>query len=288
MNWKALLIVGGIIFLIVAGFITARFLFPAKITNSSRSGIYLGNQIWNGDILITGDTTIIGSLTVLPGTIVRFAVQDDQHSGDETSADGYNDDDPTRLVAYSKTHSELVVLGKLTAIGLVDKKIIFTSAALKPKLADWVGISPLGDGSRIEYAIIEWSRHGIGIGNTNTPNSVFQKNIMHNTLWGPLSLGSSSAQAYDNELFECGHEGIDVQGGNPIIIGNYVHDCHAGIIVLAGSPTIKNNVLKNIGDGVHIQEGANPVLENNTVELALENNTKEWRYEGFAYRMYER
>ncbi len=284
MNWKSVvwIFAGVLIWVLVVGL---RFVVPAEVSNTTRSGTYVGSQVWSGQILVTGDTLILGKLIVLPGTIVRFAVQDDTRGGDETPPDGYNDRDPTRLLLYAQTHSELDVLGTLTAVGTREKNIVFTSASSTPALADWVGISPLGDESRIEYARIEWSRHGIGLGTKRTPHTIFKNNILTHTLWGPLSLGSSGAQAYDNEIFDCGHEGIDVQGGNPIIRGNYVHDCHAGIVVLSGSPRIENNSLVNVGDGIAII-GGNPFLEHNRITLAAPESRAEWRYQDFAYSMY--
>jgi hypothetical protein len=169
------------------------------IKNTSISGKINENQIWSGDILITGDTHISGDLTILPGTTISFVVGDDVGWGNEIAPDGYNDLDPTRLKSYETTHSDLSVTGKLIAKGTPDKKIRFTSAAAKPDYADWVGIHVGADNSIMEYCIIEWSRHGIGLGN-NIPNTIIQNNIINYTFWGSISSGHSSAQIYNNEI----------------------------------------------------------------------------------------
>lgn len=75
---------------------------PGSRTDQSISGGFRGDQTWSGEILITGDVVIDGNLTVLAGTVVRFAVGDDQGTGEEIAADGFNDNDPTRLLAYEK------------------------------------------------------------------------------------------------------------------------------------------------------------------------------------------
>ncbi|MBU2562431.1 MAG: right-handed parallel beta-helix repeat-containing protein [Nanoarchaeota archaeon] len=256
-----------------------------EIHDQSISGEFMENQIWSGEILITGDVFILKDLTILPGTIVRFAVQDDEQRGEETPADGYNDLDPTRLLSYGKSHSFLMVGGKLNASGKPENKIIFTSASENPKIADWESISIEGDGSLIEYAVIEWSRNGITPGR-NTPNSIFRNNLIRQTFWGAISAGTSSCRVYNNEIYECGHEGIDVQGGNPIIENNTIYNCHTGIVVLSGSAVVKNNIIKNVGDGIHVEVGAYPILENNQVELASHDSEKEWRYGNFAYVMF--
>jgi len=105
-------------------------------------------------------------------------------------------------------------------------------------------------------------------------------------MWGSISTGWSSAQVYDNEIYECGHEGIDVQGGNPIIENNTIYDCHVGIVVLRGSAVVRNNVMTNVGDGIHIGGDATPTLENNQIEMATPDSAKEWCYESFCYPMF--
>ncbi len=250
-----------------------------------KTGHFKESEIWAGEILITGDVFISQDLTILPGTIIKFAVQDDQQQGHEIPADGFNDLDPTRLTSYGKTHSLLVIEGRLNASGTAEKRILFTSAAENPKIADWEAISPQGDGSLIEYATIEWPRGGISTGD-ETPNSIFRNNIIRQTFWGAISTGWSSCQVYNNEIYECGHEGIDSQGGNPIIKNNTIYDCHVGIVVLRGSAIVENNTMINVGNGIHIGGDATPILKNNHVEKAPENSDKKWCFENFCYPMF--
>jgi parallel beta-helix repeat protein len=219
-----------------------RMLRPGSRSGQSISGGFRGDQTWSGEILITGDVGIDGNLTILPGTIVRFVVGDDQ--------------------------------------------ILFTSAAEKPDYADWVSLGFGGDGSIVEYCIVEWSRNSITPGR-NQPNTKIRNNIIKNTFWGAIGGGFSGARIENNEIWEAGHEGIDVQGGNPIIENNVIHNAQAGIVILSGSATVKNNTMINVGDGIHVGKGSTPILENNLVEEALHNFTKEWRYGNFAYKMRE-
>jgi len=244
------------------------------------------DQTWSGEVLITGDVFIRGDLTILPGTIVRFAVQDDQARGEEIGPDGYNDMDPTRLLEYEESHSGLHIGGKLIASGTPDEWIIFTSAAEEPAYADWVSIGFQGDGSLIEYSLIEWSRNGITPGR-NQPNTIIRNNVINYTLWGAISSGYSGAQIYNNEIWETGHEGIDVQGGDPLIENNVIYNSNSGIVILRGSATVRNNTMINVGGGIHVVEGATPTLENNYIEHAPEHSTMEWRYGDFAYMMYK-
>ena len=263
-----------------------RTLRPGTRSGQSISGGFRGDQTWSGEILIIGDVGIDGNLTILPGTIVRFAVGDDQNSGEQIAADGFNDLNPTRLLKYEKAHSDLYVTGKLIAVGTPDEKILFTSAAEEPNYADWVSLGFGGDGSMVEYCIVEWSRNSITPGR-NQPNTKIRNNIIKNTFWGGIGGGHSGAHIENNEIWESGHEGIDVQGGNPTIENNVIYNAHAGIVILSGSATVKNNKMINVGNGIHVGKESTPILENNHIELAPKGSTKEWRYEDFAYTMRE-
>jgi len=260
-----------------------------RIENQNISGIIPFPHILSGEILVTGDVTFTGDIIIEPGTIIKFAVQDDQHFGFEIRADGYNDLDPTRLKSYDKEHANMMFFGKLLVNGTAENPVIFTSAAENPKIADWVGLTPDKDGSIIQYAVVEWSREGIAP-NADQPNTIIRNCKVNHTMWGPISLGWSSAQAYNNIIQDCGHEGIDVQDGAPIIENNTIRDCHVGIVVLRGSAIVRNNKIINSGggpneDGIHVGKDATPVLENNYYEPYRENFTIEWRYGDFAYLM---
>ena len=240
--------------------------------------MYIGNQVWSEGITITGDTEILGNLTVLPGTIVKFVVGDDRESGDEIEKDGFNDNDPTRLKSYTTTHSSLFILRKLTAQGTKDKKIVFTSAAEKPYLADWEAIVWQGDGSIIDNVIVEYTRNGLNpIG--KQPNSVIQNSISRHSMWGAISAANSNIKIINNQLSDAGHEGIDLKSnGNQEVAGNIIEDCHTGIASMAGSQLIKNNTITNCGDGVYIDPKSSATSIDNTFVPAPTESRREWRY----------
>lgn len=286
MTKKKVVIVVCFVLFAILGLLTFKFFSTTQVSNTTRSGVYFGNQVWNGEITITGDTNIIGDLTILPGTIVRFEVRDDRGTGDEVPADGYNDRDPTRLKSYTTTHASIFVQRKLTAEGTKDKKITFTSAANNPNLADWESLMFQGDESILDNVIVEYSRNGINpIGEQQ--HSVIKNSIVRHTLWGAISSAQSTIQIRNNYLSDCGHEGVDVvHKGSQIIKGNTIEDCHAGIVVIGGSSTIEDNVIRNCGDGIGIDENSTPKLRNNSVALAPEGSFKQWRYGNFAYQLF--
>lgn len=282
MNKKRVALAILIILLIALGFAAIKFFSTEKISNTKRSGMYIGNQIWSGGITITGDTEILGNLTVLPGTVVKFVVGDDQRRGDEVEKDGFNDNDPTRLKSYTTTHSSLFVLRKLIAQGTKDKKVIFTSNAEKPYLADWEAIVWQGDGSMIDNVIAEYTRNGLNpIG--KQPNSVIQNSISRHAMWGAISAANSNIKIMNNYLFDAGHEGIDLKfNGNQEVSGNIIDDCHTGIASIAGSQLIKNNTITNCGDGVYIDPKSSATSIDNTFVSAPEDSKREWRYGNYV------
>ncbi|MBI2475059.1 right-handed parallel beta-helix repeat-containing protein [Candidatus Uhrbacteria bacterium] len=264
-------------FLIVV-LIVYKFFSTTQKFDTSISGWFIGNQIWSGNIYVTGDVEVLGNLTVLPGATVKFAVGDDRHSGDEVSADGFNDLDPTRLRSYTTTHSSLFILGKLIAKGSQTKPIIFTSAAEKPNLANWEAIIFNGDGSLVDSVTVEYTRNGLNpIG--KQPNSVIQNTISRHALWGTISSANSNIKIINNHLSDAGHEGIDLKfNGTQEVSGNIIDDCHTGIASIAGSQIIKNNTITNCGDGVYISPESKAELINNIFISAPDDSAREWRY----------
>ncbi|MBI5135390.1 right-handed parallel beta-helix repeat-containing protein [Candidatus Uhrbacteria bacterium] len=278
MNWKkGLVLLGAVIALITVVFLI-KFFSTTQLSNTSVSGWYLGNQIWSGNIIVTGDVQIFGNLTVLPGTTVKFSVGDDRRWGDEVPADGFNDNDPTRLLSYSTTHSSLFVLRQFVATGESSQPILFTSAAEKPQLADWEAIIFMGDGSIVEHSIVEYTRNGLNPAGAQ-PNSVIKNSISRHALWGAISSANSNIRIINNQLSDAGHEGIDLKyDGNQEVSGNVIDDCHTGIASMAGSQMIKNNTITNCGDGVFLSPESRAISVGNTFIPAPEGSPRVWRY----------
>jgi len=273
--------------IIIIFFIAYKFFSTTQKSNIFISGWFIGNQVWSGDIHITGDVEILGNLTVLPGTIVKFNVGDDRHRGDEVRTDGFNDKDPTRLKSYTTTHSSLFVLKKFMAKGTKDQSIVFTSAEQKPNLADWEAIVFRGNGSIVENIIVEYTRNGINpIG--KQPNSIIQNSVSRHAMWGTISSANSNIKIINNNLSDAGHEGIDLKfNGNQEVSGNIIDDCHTGIVSIAGSQIIKNNIITNCGDGVYVSPESNAVLIDNIFVPAPAESKRVWRYGGYTIPVFD-
>lgn len=254
------------------------------IHDQNISGEIKQDQIWSGTIHVTGDIWIAQNitLTVLPGTTVLVAAHsDDQHSGGhEVPADGYNDNDPTRLFDYPVTH--ISIYGRIVARGTPDNMITFTSDSPTPGYVDWqdIGLEP---GSIMEYCIVEYARNGVDASFAED-NALISHNIVRHTLWGGIGCGSASPTVTYNHIYDCGHEGVDTQpeGGKPYIAYNMIENCAGGIVINPGAlPTVEHNTLINNDRGIWIDR-AGGIVRYNSIS-SPQGAPHDWTYENFAY-----
>ena len=252
---------------------------------------FIGNEIWSGTINVTKDLTVHpwATLTIEPGTTIYISpVYNSPKFSTEVLPDGFNDDDPTRLKEYDGTH--ITITGKIIALGTKEKPIIFTSAAENPKIADWAQLN-LDDGSRLDYVIVEYLRTTSANGDDiEITNSIFR-----HSMWGGISLADKSSRIINNTIYDCGHEGLAVQGGEPYIANNFIYECNVGIVVLTdnlevvpghffkgtSNPTVVNNTLLNNGIGIAIINSDGTYI-NNTVTSPV-GPSHDWCYEDFCY-----
>jgi len=108
---------------------------------------------WEGRVLITGDVYVPPgvTLTVAPGTVIRFKRMDEL-----SGRNMFGNDSPYYPQA------ELIIRGRIIAQGTKDRPIIFTSAEIDPKPADWGAINLLGSrGNVFEYCKVLCAYNGI-------------------------------------------------------------------------------------------------------------------------------
>jgi len=217
-----------------------------QMHNQNISGEIKQSQIWSGNIYVTGDTWAVpeATITILPGTNVYIAAgRDDQNSGGAGDAAEFGD--PIETEEYSKTHID--IYARIVAKGLPNQKILFTSDAPEKTFADWACIG-LREGSTIDNAIVEYGGN-CGLDSTvcgKCKNVTISNSTIRHVLWGCVTLGGSSATVINNEIYDCGHEGVDTQSGG-------------------GMPVIKNNVIKYSANGLMLNENSFPLVENNTI-----------------------
>jgi parallel beta-helix repeat protein len=103
------------------------------------------DSVWHGEVLVTGVVTVApqATLTIEPGTVVRFA------GADSPSSAG--------------SGGELLVQGRLVASGTKNGPIFLTSLYAEPMRGDWQGIVLLGSEKKntLEECTLEGAEIGI-------------------------------------------------------------------------------------------------------------------------------
>lgn len=242
------------------------YLKPKEVSNTKRSGVIFRDEIWSGEIHITGDISTAPwvTLTILPGTVIKVAaLSDDQHKGFDHPHDSFFPKDPDRIETQS---TQIMIKGKLNAIGTPDNRIVFTSDSENPTTYDWDGLY-ISHG-RLEYAIVEYARYN---NFQESSDVILAKNIFRNILECCICVGHVKPidiQILNNDIYNCGHEGIDYPGGSSLIKGNYFH---------LENPEIQPDPYRG-GHGIIVYKNAYPIIEDNVFEknsvaIALMNNS---------------
>ena len=145
------------------------------------SGMYarLEPLVWFGTVDVTGDVVMKAPLVVLPGTVVRFALTDDQRGGDDSE------------------RCELSLKRTFGIHGTSEEPIRFTSLSEVPSDGDWYGIRlsetafapsiEIGQ-TRFEYGIshyvVEHAQHGMfWQAHRGAPRLVLEQTIFYSSIW---------------------------------------------------------------------------------------------------------
>jgi len=168
-----------------AGFLTAYLLVPAVTAFGAEGGVlklhdqaYSTDQTWEGTVEIDGVIRFSeeATLTIKPGTVVRFTKTD-------TDGDGIGE-------------NEIYIQGTLHAVGTKKKPIIFTSAEENPAPGDWGAVNVMAserEGNRFEHCVVEYAYRG------------FHMHFSHATV--------SNCRMHDNFLaIQCQDSTLDVSG----------------------------------------------------------------------------
>ncbi len=207
---------------------------------------------WSGNIIIGGDIYIPPgvTLTIAPGTIIKFKKIDEK-----------SDQNLFDIDSPYYPEAELIIRGKLIAKGTPEQMIVFTSAEMTPRAADWGAINFLGsEGNQIEYVKIycayngihahgssvdvshsEFARNGVGISfkkEEETPDAPWfgkgsKLKISHNVFSGNkggIGFRNSSAEITHNEIKENKFFGIWAKEDSDALVKyNEVTDNQKGI-----------------------------------------------------------
>jgi parallel beta-helix repeat protein len=242
---------------------------PTPIVNQTSHGYIRADEIWQGEMHITGDIIVDQgvTLTIQPGTTVYVAANRDEENlledpfdlkigikQEDNVAGGVHLGEPYRDEAH---HISIVILGKLIAVGTPEQRITLTSDSVTPSIYDWNRLD-VAEGS-ISYALIEYYRV-LDLGG--------KAEIRHNELRHIGECGvcaNSSGLVEDNHIWDAGHELIDMHGSSPTIKNNRLgpYPKRSAIIIDGGSPLITGNTFENCGGGILMISPSTPIIENN-------------------------
>ncbi len=224
------------------------------------SGTLHRDKTWSGTIRVTGDVYVPPgrTLTILPGTVIRFAVRSDSVN----HPSGFNN--------CPAPKAELIVEGTLNAHGTKNNPILFTSDGVLRKPGDWGGIILHGAARPVtlSYLIIEYA----DINLTAFSSGIVVENCIIRNAYGGLD-DCPTANHWEVRT------GLFLTGERSIVRNCEVANCTWGFHIGQEDPTktairienchIHDNDVTSPGfdvpNGIHIFN-SNVHIEGNTIE----------------------
>jgi parallel beta-helix repeat protein len=211
---------------------------PATAAETTcRRCVIAADTVWDGAVLIEGQAVVKkgATLTLSPGTTVRFAWTDED-------ADGIGD-------------GELRVEGRLLARGTRERPIVFTSAREAPAPKDWTFvILNLSRGSVIERCVFEYAFTGLQLHFTTAEvrNNVFRRNFE------ALRFSTAEVRIERNDIVDNAY-GIryEARGSATTVAGNRIAGNEYGffpVIRSGGGATIAGNCVESLTYNVKVGE----------------------------------
>ncbi len=138
--------------------------YPVPGVTTTASGTLEGSTIWSGRVLIVGDVTVRGSLTIQAGAEILF---DPLHDAVAGGAD--------------KNRIELIIDGgALEVAGTEGQPVVFTSAAVNKERGQWSGIRVVNGDVRLRYFTVEHATTGLKFEDATTRFQTYV--VEHGTL----------------------------------------------------------------------------------------------------------
>ena len=240
--------------LIAAVALFSQTLWAAVIQHS---GPILQDTVWSkaDQHLVVGDVTVYSqvTLTIEPGTTVRFAAQTDNTAG-----------------GTDTTRSELILDGALIADGTVANPITFTSDAATPAANDWGGIRhrsrfPLV----LRHAVVEYGSVGVdyAVSGAVSASVTIEDSVIRHSSGTGISLQASdgatlAAAVRRNEVYDHSNgQGIYLSNNDSTlsatVTGNLVYATATGVYLynygtLSAMRIADNEIRNNTGDGIYL------------------------------------
>ncbi|WP_417913390.1 right-handed parallel beta-helix repeat-containing protein, partial [Candidatus Electronema sp. TJ] len=203
-------------------------------------GVLDKDTTWSGEILIKGDVEVAekATLTILPGTTVRFA-KIEPFGPEKLYPEKEKDNHFPQL--------ELFVRGKMIAKGEKEKKITFTSVEKEAKPGDWGGLNfNTSVDNVVENCVIRYADTGVHAHSSKV--AVMNNEFKHNG----TAIGNKNLK--DNPV-KCA---IAVER-------NLITENGGGVIVGDGMKVLHNEISKNQFFGVYGKNLADGTVQFNNI-----------------------
>lgn len=200
------------------------------------------DTVWQGEVLVDGILTIAdgATLEIRPGTRVRFARRD-------TNADGIGE-------------SEIFAQGHLIAKGTLLQPIVFTSAEIHPRRADWGALNMMSDegGNLLEHCVVEYAYRGFHahFSSAQLRHSLFRSNQR-------AAQFQESDVVIDNCIFENNFNGLQFRDSRVQMSNSRVSGNHWGVrAVFVELQMMNNRIENNLTNGISLRDSSARLVAN--------------------------
>ena len=214
-----------------------------------KTGTLKKDETWGGEVHVTHEVIVpYGlTLTITPGTVVRFA-----HSRD------YKHPDRGGLEVSG---------GTIKAAGTSKDPVWFTSDAQDPINGDWEGIviENSKKANIIRYAIVEYSFIGIRFW---TSSGTVSDSIIRWINAEGIYMERSNPVIENNTIYGTGYNGIAMEQFNDVLIRNnmIVNNQGSSIHGEATRAIIEGNIIRKSKTGITFDDDSDATLRNNLIE----------------------
>lgn len=257
---------------------------PGPRVNATTSGTIARDEIWRGEIHLTGDITMANgaTLTIEPGTVVYIASNgDDQHccAGDFDDEYTRSNNDPTRFGSWNM--NAILIDGRggiIHAVGTSEKPIAFRPEGDNTSPAQWDGVYI--ERGTIQYTILLYGGHTV-IQPLGKSGEVIE--IAHNEvryfLWAGIDAHTTNVWIHNNIVEGGGHHGIGIHNDNVVVENNIIMNCQTGVnLHQQDNANVRNNLILDCTNGIAVN-GTNSIITNNTV-ARVKGPPAGWYFQG--------
>jgi Periplasmic copper-binding protein (NosD) len=235
---------------------------PKSELSETNIGLYtiIEDTTWEGRIRITGDVYVKqgATLTIKPGTVIRF-------NRIEPKLEEEGGRNMASINSPYFPGAEIIVRGRIIAVGDKDKPIRFTTADPTPKTGAWGAINLLGSsGNVFEYCRISYAASGI---QNHASEAKVIKCIFHDNgtalSFKKADFDSPCVMDIEDNTIISNQTGISAKDAKAIISHNDISSNHFyGILLYDGDDaTIAYNDIMENGKGIYLDK-ANPLKIN--------------------------